>query len=92
MQKLHKYIFNINGCTIVKMAQEENAVTATVRLTKGFANRCCRCDRRGRLYDNGRERRKWWTLDLGLRKAYIEMDTYRIMCPKCGVHTVKVPC
>lgn len=89
MQKLHKYIFNINGCTIVKMAQEENAVTATVRLTKGFANRCCRCDRSGRLYDNGRERRKWWTLDLGRvhRDGHISRHV-----PEIGVHTVKVPC
>jgi transposase len=89
--KLIKRILNVNGVVFGKEIVRAESITFHCRLKKGKACRCGVCGRKCKYYDSGRERRTWRTLDLGVQKAFVEMSTYRVICPNCGVRTVKVP-
>ena len=89
--KLIKRILNVNGVVFGKEIVGAGSITFRCRLKKGKACRCGVCGRKCKYYDSGREKRTWRTLDLGVQKAFVEMSTYRVICPNCGVRTVKVP-
>ena len=69
----------------VEFDEDSRAVVGHVRLVRATRGRCgiCRCRCSG--YDAGEGRRRWRTLDLGSRPAYIEADAPRVSCPKHGV-------
>ncbi len=69
-----------NGCVVVH-----------VRPVAKSRNRCGHCLRRGSLYDAGRGRRRWRSLDLGTVTTFIEADAPRVSCPVHGVVVAHVP-
>ena len=75
----------------VEFDEDSRAVVGHVRLVRATRGRCgiCRCRCSG--YDAGEGRRRWRTLDLGSRPAYIEADAPRVSCPKHGVVVAHVP-
>jgi transposase len=54
-------------------------------------NRCGLCGRHGRFYDQGRGRRRWRTVDVGLYQAVVEAAAPRVKCPKHGPTVARVP-
>ena len=66
-------------------------VVAHVRPVARSRGRCGRCQRRGPVYDGGRGRRRWRTLDLGTVTAFLEADSPRVNCPAHGVVVAHVP-
>ncbi|GEP36332.1 transposase for insertion sequence element IS1557 [Nocardioides szechwanensis] len=66
-------------------------VVVSVRPMARQKNRCGRCRRRSRRYDQGRGRRLWRTLDHGTKPAFLEADAPRVKCPVHGVVVAHVP-
>jgi hypothetical protein len=58
---------------------------------KATKRRCGRCGKRCAGYDQGADRRRWRTLDLGLIRAFLEADAPRVRCPEHGVIAAQVP-
>lgn len=75
----------------VDFDEDEQAVIARVRVSKGARDRCGRCQRRCARYDSGAGRRRWRTLDLGPVRAFLEADAPRVSCPEHGVVVAWVP-
>jgi transposase len=67
------------------------AVVVSVRPSARVAGRCGWCGRRGAGYDAGRGRRRWRSLDVGLRQAFVEADAPRVRCVEHGVVVAAVP-
>jgi transposase len=67
------------------------AVIVSVRPARVAAGRCGRCGRRCAGYDAGRGRRRWRSLDVGIRQAFLEADAPRVRCVVHGVVVAAVP-
>ncbi|MGH3999164.1 MAG: ISL3 family transposase [Pseudonocardiaceae bacterium] len=63
----------------------------TVRPKADAAGRCSRCRRRCPGYDTGGGVRRWRTLDVGTRKAYLQAHAPRVQCREHGIVTADVP-
>lgn len=68
-----------------------DAVVINVRPGRRARGRCGRCQKRCPGYDKGRGRRRWRTLDVGAKRAYVEADQPRVRCPEHGVVVAAVP-
>jgi len=67
------------------------AVVVSVRPAAWWRGRCGRCQRRCVGYDAGRGPRRWRTLDVGTRPAFVEAPAPRVRCPQHGVTVAAVP-
>jgi len=54
-------------------------------------HRCPHCGRQSPVYDRNKWRRRWRTLDFGVRRVYIEALAPRVKCVKHGVVVARVP-
>jgi transposase len=70
---------------------DAGSVVVAVRPAAGAAGRCGVCRRRSCGYDAGRGRRRWRSLDVGLRQAFLEADMPRVRCVEHGVVVAAVP-
>lgn len=68
-----------------------DALIVSVRPFKGAQSRCGVCRRRCGRYDQGRGRRRWRTLDVGIKACFLEADAPRVRCPQHRVTTAWVP-
>lgn len=66
-------------------------VVVSVRVARAAAGRCGVCQRRCGGYDGGRGRRRWRSLDVGVRRVFLEADAPRVRCPAHGVVVAAVP-
>ena len=91
-KKLLKYILNVKHTIIddVKMF-DDDSIVFYVHPSKGQQCRCGICGRKSPYYDAGRGYRLWRTTDIGLHRAEICADSYRVKCPEHGVVTAYVP-
>lgn len=71
--------------------EDADAVVISVRVTRRARLRCGRCHRRCPGYDRGRGRRRWRTLDVAAKRAYLEAEHPRVRCPEHGVVVTAVP-
>ena len=67
------------------------AVVVSVRPSARAAGRCGWCGRCSAGYDAGQGRRRWRSLDVGLRQAFLEADAPRVRCAEHGVVVAAVP-
>jgi transposase len=67
------------------------AVVVSVRPAVGAARRCGVCGRRCAGFDRGRGRRRWRTVDVGVRRAFLEAWAPRVRCGEHGVVVAAVP-
>lgn len=78
--------------TVVEGVDETaDGVVVRVRPVRRAQGRCGRCLRRCRGYDQGRGRRRWRTLDVAGKRAFLEADQPRVRCPEHGVVVSAVP-
>ncbi len=86
-------LFGVEKTVIEDLEFDPDAglVVAHVRPTARTRSRCGRCQRRCRIYDAGRGRRRWRALDLGTITAFLEADSPRVKCPAHGVVVAHVP-
>lgn len=70
---------------------DEDSIVFYVHPTKGEQCRCGICGQKAPYYDAGRGYRLWRTADIGLHKAELCADSYRVNCPEHGVVTAAVP-
>ena len=70
---------------------DDDSVVFYVHPTKGEQCRCGICGRKATYYDAGRGYRLWRTTDIGLHRAEICADSYRVSCPEHGVVAAAVP-
>lgn len=70
---------------------DDDSIVFYVHPTKGEQCRCGICGRKAPYYDAGRGYRLWRTTDIGLHKAGLCADSYRVNCPEHGVVTAAVP-
>lgn len=91
-KKLLNYILNVKHTIIddVKMF-DDDSIVFYVHPSKGQQCRCGICGRKSPYYDAGRGYRLWRTTDIGLHRAEICADSYRVKCPDHGVVTAYVP-
>jgi transposase len=68
-----------------------DAVIVSVRPVVSAAGRCGVCRRRCAGYDAGRGRRRWRSVDVGLRRTYLEAAAPRVRCREHGVVVAAVP-
>jgi transposase len=68
-----------------------DALVVSVRAHRVAMGRCGVCRRRCAGYDRGRGRRRWRTLDVGVKACYLEAEMPRLRCPRHGVVTSWVP-
>ena len=87
-----KHILNVKHTIIddVKMF-DDDSIVFYVHTSKGQQCRCGICGRKSPYYDAGRGYRLWRTTDIGLHRAEICADSYRVKCPEHGVVTAYVP-
>jgi transposase len=90
---LWRVLLGIEESVIEDIEFDESAgeVIAHVRPVARWRGLCGRCRRRGRIYDEGRGRRRWRGLDLGTVTAFVEADSPRVNCPVHGVVVAHVP-
>ncbi len=76
----------------VAFDEDDGFVVVSVRPVARQRNRCGRCLRRCRGYDQGRGvRRRWRALDLGTIQTWLEADSVRVQCREHGVMVAHVP-
>ena len=75
----------------VEFDEEEEAIVAEVRLRRGKRLRCGRCGTRAPREDRGEGRRRWRSLDLGVRRCCLEAEAPRVNCRTHGVTVAQVP-
>lgn len=91
-KKILNYLLNVKYTVIddVKIF-DDDSIVFYVHPTKGQQCRCGICGRKVPYYDAGRGMRLWRTTDIGLHRAEICADSYRVNCPEHGVVTAYVP-
>lgn len=91
-KKILKFLLNVKHTVIddVKIF-DDDSIVFYVHPTKGKQCRCGICGRKAPYYDAGRGMRLWRTMDIGLHRAEICADSYRVNCPEHGVVTAYVP-
>lgn len=75
----------------VEFDVDQELVVVSVRPTARARGRCGVCRGPARGYDQGRGRRRWRTLDLGMIQTWLEADAPRVDCPRHGVVVAHVP-
>ena len=70
---------------------DDDSVVFNVQPAKGEQCRCGICARKAPYYDSGRDPRLWRATDIGLHKAEICADSYRVNCPEHGVVVASAP-
>ena len=75
----------------VQFDEDAGEIIVSCRLRRGARRRCGRCDRRGGRDDLGEGRRRWWALDAGTVRVFIEAEAPRVNCPDHGVTVAAVP-
>lgn len=70
---------------------EDGVLVFSVRATDSMRNRCGKCQRRCRRYDQGDGRRRWRALDSGAVRVELEADAPRVQCKSHGVIVAAVP-
>jgi transposase len=68
-----------------------DAVVVSVRPFAAAAGRCAVCARRCAGFDQGRGRRRWRMLDVGVTRCFLEAEAPRVWCPEHGVRVAAVP-
>lgn len=71
--------------------REVDALVVSVRPHAAMRSRCGACRRRCGGYDQGRGRRWWRSVDVGVKRCYLEADMPRVRCPRHGVVAAWVP-
>lgn len=66
-------------------------VVISVRPLAAQRRRCGVCERKSRPFDSGGGRRRWRTMDLGIKKCYLEAGAPRVRCRDHGVTVAHVP-
>lgn len=91
-KKVLNFLLNVKHTVVddVKVF-DDDSVVFYVHPTKGEQCRCGICGRKAPYYDAGRGLRLWRTTDIGLHKAEICADSYRVNCPEHGVVAASVP-
>ena len=92
MKKILNFLLNVKHTVIddVKIF-DDDSIVFYVHPTKGEQCRCGICGRKASYYDAGRGPRLWRTTDIGLHKAEICAESYRVSCPEHGVVVASVP-
>lgn len=75
----------------VRFEADLDALVVSVRARASAAGRCGVCRRRCAGYDGGQGRRWWRTVDVGVRRAFVEADAPRVWCVEHGVVVAWVP-
>jgi transposase len=91
---LWRAVLGVEKTVIEDVEYDEDAqvVVVSVRPAARQRDRCGRCRRRCRGYDQGRAgRRRWRGLDLGTIQVWLEADSVRVECPVHGVVVAHVP-
>jgi transposase len=70
---------------------DADVVVVSVRPSARERGRCGLCRRGCPGYDQGHGRRRWRSLDVGTKRAYLEADQPRVACPEHGVVVAAVP-
>lgn len=83
--------FGLERTAIEDVEERDGAIVISVRPRAKARGRCGRCQRRCRGYDQGRGRRQWRALDMGVSKVVIEADAPRVNCPEHGPTVAAVP-
>lgn len=93
MKSLLKKLLNIKYTTIESFKFDElsHTLIINVKPTKGKLLRCPYCNKKASYYDEGRGRRSWRALDLGVIKVSLQSRAPRVACATCGVHVANVP-
>lgn len=86
-----KRLLGVEDAIIEEVAEDGEDVVVRVRPRSTARDRCGTCGRRCAGYDRGGGRRRWRTLDLGLRRAFLEADAPRVRCREHGVVVCAVP-
>lgn len=91
-KKVLNFLLNVKHTVVddVKIF-DDDSIVFYVHPTKGEQCRCGICGRKAPYYDAGRGFRLWRATDIGLRKAEICAESYRVNCPEHGVVTAAVP-
>ena len=91
-KKVLNFLLNVKHTVVddVKIF-DDDSVVFYVHPTKGEQCRCGICGRKAHYYDAGRGARLWRATDIGLHKAEICADSYRVNCPEHGVVAAAVP-
>ena len=91
-KKVLNFLLNVKHTVVddVKIF-DDDSVVFYVHPTKGEQCRCGICGRKAPYYDAGRGARLWRATDIGLHKAEICADSYRVNCPEHGVVVAAVP-
>ena len=91
-KKVLNFLLNVKHTVVddVKIFADDSVVFY-VHPTKGEQCRCGICGRKAPYYDAGRGARLWRATDIGLHKAEICADSYRVNCPEHGVVAAAVP-
>lgn len=92
MKKILNFLLNVKHTVIddVKIF-DDDSIVFYVHPSKGEQCRCGICGRKAPYYDAGRGPRLWRTTDIGLHKAEICAESYRVSCPEHGVVVASVP-
>ncbi len=91
---LWRAVLGVEKTVIEDVEYDEDAqvVVVSVRPAARQRDRCGRCRRRCRGYDQGRAgRRRWRGLDLGTIQVWLEADSVRVECPVHAVVVAHVP-
>lgn len=95
LNKLIKKLLNVNYIVVedvkFERSRSKEKLIIIVRPTARKQLRCGICGRKSNKYDNGRGRRRWRSLDLGIVMVYIEAESPRVCCKKHGVVVAQVP-
>lgn len=92
-KKVLNFLLNVKH-TVVDIEQkifDDDSVVFYVHHTKGEQCRCGICGRKVPYYDAGRGLRLWRTIVIGIHKAEICADSYRVNCLEYGVVVAFVP-
>ena len=91
-KKILNFLLNVKHTVVDDVKTfDDGSIVFYVHPTKGEQCRCGICGRRAPYYDAGRGSRLWRATDIGLHKAEICADSYRVRCPEHGVVTAAVP-
>ncbi|MEZ0166604.1 helix-turn-helix domain-containing protein, partial [Kineococcus sp. LSe6-4] len=75
----------------VDLDEEAGVLVVSARVPKRAKDRCGRCRRRCRRFDEGRGQRRWRALDLGSIRAFVQAPAPRVRCREHGVVVAAVP-
>jgi transposase len=84
-------LLGIAGAIVEGVDFKGEDLVVRVRLDRQRRRRCGICGKRTAVYDRGRGRRRWRTLDLGAVRCYLEAPAPRVRCWEHGVVVARVP-